>query len=50
MDGEFGDVAAYGWTDCQASATLGGSRPNRWCYGQVLRINYALSGSSQMTV
>ncbi|MBB3044477.1 M57 family metalloprotease [Nocardioides soli] len=49
MDGEYGDTPAYGWTDCPSSATLGGTHPNRWCYGQVLRINYALAAAWDTT-
>ena len=38
-DGNFGSNGWWGYTFCPSTATTGGTNPNVWCRGQVLRYN-----------
>lgn len=39
-DEPYGNNGAVGWVDCPSNNTgTGGSHPNRWCRGQILRYN-----------
>lgn len=40
MDEPYGDIHLWGWAECPTNNTgVGGSDPNRWCRGQVVRFN-----------
>ena len=39
IDENFGDTGWDGKTDCPDGATTGGSHPNKWCHGQILKYN-----------
>jgi hypothetical protein len=49
QDGYFPNAPWFGNTTCPASATIGGTSPRRWCYGQLLRLNLSNVGGWDTT-